>query len=612
MTIGRGVAVLAPIVISGILFFILSKYGALSATVAWASPALGVMAAALVAHSLVYAGSGRDALRVLAGVAAVAASLVGFHALWRVMAYLWRGAIAADAAQSPFGALSQFSSVALAVWQAHWVSISFWFALALLPLLAALALIVPVVRPLLNGTREVADGPWRGAWLSKARLRELTHNAEGLPLGLLDGAICRFRANPARGWKGGHSLVISGTRGGKGVSAVIPAIIDHIGPCAVIDIKGELYAMTHRHRESLGRKVILLDPFGITNGISNKYNPLTFVRDDPRFMAGDIAVISEALVRKETGDGEHFAENARNLVAAAIQTVMRLEEPDGRTLQAVSRALFAPGILERLQGWQDNPDAVGIDVAETAGMLLSLGEKERGSFFSTLRRGFAWSASDPMRNFLSGSDFSFDDFFEDTIDLFVAIPLHQLQTQTVFMRLVVNTLLATVMREAGRRQLKRDVLLVLDEFVRLGRMEKIFDIATAANGLGIQALFIVQDRSQVDDVYGEKGANSLFAACATTRAWGLGRGDSATAEWLARLVGDRTVETASRHLKNSSGDNRSEQRTPFLSASEILEMRHDEMLVLFDGQRPAKLKRIISYGHKAYRDKLDPNPTLRL
>ncbi|WP_281029327.1 type IV secretory system conjugative DNA transfer family protein [Rhizobium azibense] len=56
---------------------------------------------------------------------------------------------------------------------------------------------------------------------------------------------------------------MAGTRAGKGVSVVIPAIIDHDGPVAVLDIKGENSAVTLRIRRSLGRRVVVLNPFGV-------------------------------------------------------------------------------------------------------------------------------------------------------------------------------------------------------------------------------------------------------------------------------------------------------------------------------------------------------------
>jgi type IV secretion system protein VirD4 len=52
----------------------------------------------------------------------------------------------------------------------------------------------------------------------------------------------------------GHLLTIAPTGAGKGVSSVIPAILSHRGPLFIIDIKGENYQVTARHRRQVGRR----------------------------------------------------------------------------------------------------------------------------------------------------------------------------------------------------------------------------------------------------------------------------------------------------------------------------------------------------------------------
>lgn len=70
--------------------------------------------------------------------------------------------------------------------------------------------------------------------MKRSELRQLRHNDSGLPLGLSSRAMLRYRPNPKTGWRAGHHVAIAGTRAGKGVSVVIPAIIDHDGPVAVL------------------------------------------------------------------------------------------------------------------------------------------------------------------------------------------------------------------------------------------------------------------------------------------------------------------------------------------------------------------------------------------
>jgi len=167
------------------------------------------------------------------------------------------------------------------------------------------------------------------------------------------------------------------------------------------------------------------------------------------------------------------------------------------------------------------------------------------------------------------------------------------------------------MRDMGRRNLARPLLLVLDEFARLGRMQKLVDVATVAAGAGIEALFVTQDRAQISSVYRDGEADTLLGSCATVRVFNLGRTDNKTAEWVAAGIGDRTVRAHNQKLEGKKNESGTEQRAKLLATDQILELPPTDMLALFSGRPPLRLKRIISHSDPAYRDKLDPNPTIR-
>src|SRR3989475_881694 len=74
----------------------------------------------------------------------------------------------------------------------------------------------------------------------------------------------------------GHVLTVAPTRSGKGVSAVIPNLLDYPGSVLVTDPKGENYAVTARWRRGLGAPVYAFDPFGVAEGGAS-YNPLDLI-----------------------------------------------------------------------------------------------------------------------------------------------------------------------------------------------------------------------------------------------------------------------------------------------------------------------------------------------
>lgn len=575
--------------------------------VGWAAPAVGAAMTALIIRSEVVADRGRDGLALGVCVFLAASSGVGLHALWSVLIYLWGNAALGNVNGQPLANLMRLHENALDVWSAHWASISFWIAVAILPLLGALPLGVPAGRRLMTEAREVEGGPWHARWMPTILLNRLAANATGLPLGRdRRGRLLRYRAGP--GWRGGHHAVVAGTRAGKGVGAVLPAIIDHDGPVVVLDLKGENFAITRRWRQSLGRRVIVLNAFGVIEDSADAFNPIDYVRTD--HLSRDAAVVAEGLVKPENGNGAHFAEMARELLAAAVEVVVRIAEPEHRNMVTLSDMLLGADFKSVLEGWQDAPEQVGRAAMQIAATLLTASDNERGAVRSAVKKALEWCSSDQMRGFLRGqAGWSLDDVLEDRADLFIVVPLDQVEPMSVFMRLVTTLILGAVARQDGHRTMPKSLLLVLDEFVRLGRMQSFETMATVAAGAGVEAMFITQDRGQVEAVYGREATTTLFGACATVRVFGLGRTDTATAQWIVEALGERTVETHGRQLRGNDRPTGSEQAARLLSVHELLELPADELIALFPGQRPARIKRIVSHKDREYRDKLDPNPT---
>jgi len=456
-------------------------------------------------------------------------------------------------------------------------------------------------------------GPWTGGWLDRSKVAALGRNKSGLPLGIKDRRILRYKPNN-RIFAQGHHMVVAGTRSGKGVSAIIPAIIDHDGPIAAVDIKGELFAVTSTYRAQQGRRQIVLNPYKLIRPASNHYNPFSYIRPEQR--ERDIKVLSDGLIVPESSkEHEWISRNARQLVEAALHILLEVGNNQDQTMKGLANLLLGPGLEDTLQAWIDAPDLAGGAPARAAKNILGMGDKQRGVVLSCLSENLEWLNLSPILNLFSGSDFSLDEILDDSIDLYLVIPQDLAKDHAPCFRLMMNLLLGTALRQDGYRTIAKPILAVFDEFTRLGKMEKVLDIATIAAGAGVEALFVVQDRGSLDEVYSEKGASTLIASCATVRAFGLGRLDNLTADWLAGAMTNKTLTTESTSHKRGSGENpqksEGEHKERLLTAGQILELGPDQMLCFLKSHAPVQLKRIVSHQHPAYRRKLDRNPTLQ-
>lgn len=189
-------------------------------------------------------------------------------------------------------------------------------------------------------------------------------------------------------------------------------------------------------------------------------------------------------------------------------------------------------------------------------------------------------------------------------NLFIVIPLDQVTAQAGFMRLMANLLLALMVQQNERQPARKQVLFVADEFTRLGRLDRIVDVATIAAGINLETLFILQDKGSLEAVYGNQAANTILGSCATVRIFNLGRGDDRTAEWASKLAGYQTLRTQSTSTaagSKTASTSSAEVREPLLTAADILELPTNEMLCFIRGRKPLRLGRILWYKLRRYR-----------
>ena len=71
-----------------------------------------------------------------------------------------------------------------------------------------------------------------------------------------------------------HALIVAPTGRGKTTGFVIPNLLTYQGSAVVLDVKGENFGATARHRAAQGDKVFRFAPTDWKDGRSHRYNPL--------------------------------------------------------------------------------------------------------------------------------------------------------------------------------------------------------------------------------------------------------------------------------------------------------------------------------------------------
>lgn len=343
-----------------------------------------------------------------------------------------------------------------------------------------------------------------------------------------------------------HLLTVAPTRTGKGTTAIVPALMDHQGALLCIDPKGENAFITAEAREKLhGQTVHILDPWKLATGQLDRqpaqFNPLDMLHPDSEDLADDALMIADALVVPSGGD-THWSDEARAMVMGFILHVVTSPDEEGqRTLGRVREILCLPPneLISLVEGMAKN----GTDLVKSAAnRFRQKSERELASVISTAQQNTHFLESPNIKTSLDRSTFDFADLKSDDapISVYLVLPADRLNTHGRWLRLVVSMAITAMVR--GGNKPKRPALFLLDEFAALGKLAVVEQAYGLMAGFGMQLWAIIQDLSQLEDLYGRRWQTFLGNAGVLQV---FGTRDIMTADYVSRLAGNTTVEKVS-------------------------------------------------------------------
>src|SRR2546422_2668302 len=226
----------------------------------------------------------------------------------------------------------------------------------------------------------------------------------------------------------GHVLTVAPTRSGKGVSAVIPNLLDYPGSILVTDPKGENYAVTARRRGAQGHVVHALDPFDVVGGTAS-YNPMELIDPDSPDVADDARLVADMLILPEGREGEQafWNEEARALLTGFILHFAASAPPELCTLTHVRRLLtLAPESAQQLLADMGRSEACHGLVARASARLLRKAERERSGVVSTAQSHTHFLDSPRMARALDAGTLDFSSLKRDRVAGYLILPAERL------------------------------------------------------------------------------------------------------------------------------------------------------------------------------------------
>ncbi|MFH5776941.1 type IV secretory system conjugative DNA transfer family protein [Paracoccus sp. NGMCC 1.201697] len=311
---------------------------------------------------------------------------------------------------------------------------------------------------------------------------------------------------------------------------------------------------------------------------------------------------------------------------------------------------------ELLELMQQSAAAHGL-IARAANRFLGKADREAASVLSNAQRHTHFLDSPRITAAMSRSDLRFADLRHGVTSVFLVLPPNRLDAYSRWLRLLVSEALQDIARDAERpegvqrpQEASRGAsgakagpegqdrvteplegrsealtasqagteprmalsaaprpseplrspqptlppaLFLLDEFAALGRLEAVERAMGLMAGYGIQLWPILQDMSQLRDLYGTR-AGTFIANAGVQQVFGIN--DFETAKWLSQSLGQETRAYQSTSHKPGELDSTTTSVTgrDLLTPDEIMQMPPEAQLLRIQGQ-PVTVARKLRY-----------------
>jgi type IV secretion system protein VirD4 len=406
-----------------------------------------------------------------------------------------------------------------------------------------------------------------------------------------------------------HCLVVAPTRAGKGVGYVIPNTLLFNGSIVVLDVKGEIFEATSRHRQAEGDAVYRFSPFDFEHP-THRYNPLERVAriENLEQRYTELAKISDYfLTVSDKGTAGDFLTEGRELFVAAGLLAVEKGKP---TIGEISRILFGRGATQAVYG-EHAEEVKHPNAAQTFRKFAGYSDRTLSSHASVLGgAGMTLWNNPAVDRATSGNDFSFVDLRKRPMSIYVVVNADDIRTLSPLIRLFFGELIATMRSTLPDPKSEPwPVMVMLDEFDQLGPMPIVEQALKQLAGHGARVSIITQSIPGLDNIYGENVRLSLESAAGMKLY--LAANDKKTAGEISDALGKTTKlsvsDSVSRDrdfMQRRSVSRRMEER-PLLTPDEVRRLNPDQAILIPERQNPLLVQRIVYFQDPTFKKLFD-------
>ena len=385
-----------------------------------------------------------------------------------------------------------------------------------------------------------------------------------------------------------HSLIIGSTGSGKTTLVVFPMVkvLAKKGESMIItDPKGEIYSQTAEMLKRRGYNIVVLNFRNPDKG--SAWNPLHLPyqlykegdKDKALELLDDLAI---NILYSEKTDDPFWEQTSANYFVGLALSLFEDAKEDQININSINymstvgeERFRASTYLKEYFKYKDpssaaynNASSALFAPADTKGSILSV--------FKTKIKNF--STREKISEMLSHNDIDMKKIGTEKTAVFLIIQdekktLHPLVTN--FIKQTYEALIDVAQESGGK--LKYRTNFILDEFANMPPLKDVTTMVTAARSRNMRFTFIIQNFSQLYQVYGKENGETIKGNCGNILY--LISTELSALEEISKLAGEKKSK---KEDKTSS--------TPLVTISDLQKLKPNEAILLRSRKDPFKTK----------------------
>jgi type IV secretion system protein VirD4 len=431
-----------------------------------------------------------------------------------------------------------------------------------------------------------------GDWLLPSEVSRTVFAASS-PFSLHIGS---FQSGGALQYSGEGSMVTIAPPGsGKTQCNVFPNLLTWKAPAIVLDISGDIYEHTAGWRSANVGPVYKFSPLEPES--SHKYNPLTFVRNDPDYLWEDARLLAEMMIVPQFSNDPFWENEARTVLTSAMAYTCYVNPPDQRPMHAVLDILFGGKPWEEMiMGMRT---AVNVRVmTQHASALSDMNEKTLSSVLQTARSSLSAWSGERIARATQRSDWNPMDLRSAANPtIYIYIRPNEVEAYLSLLRVFIGQHIRMLTAGTVPERGAPPILVMLDELPRLRYMAPVDEALHIGRKYGLRLWMFAQSVGQLQNAY--ENADGMLGSCAV-RVFMNPSGADGLAEKLSEELG----------YVDSVHDN---SRKRLVEAADLAGPKFkDSQIVMGLGTKPAVVAKDFAWRHPELNRRMSfpaPEPT---